>query len=69
MAKALQQYHLEALILTGESPQKIVNQIWAVVNNSEIQAKILTMQADFQAFHNPENYAQTLKAIFDSTKV
>jgi hypothetical protein len=69
MAKALQKYHLEALILTGESPQEIVNQIWEVANNSGIQAKILTMQADFQAFHNPENYAQTLKAIFDSTKV
>jgi hypothetical protein len=69
MAKALQKYHLEALILTGESPQEIVDQIWEVANNSGIQAKILTMQADFQAFHNPENYAQTLKAIFDSTKV
>jgi hypothetical protein len=68
MAHELRKYQLDRLILDWDSPT-IFNYFIDVAADTEVLARLKHMRADYLRFHSVSGYAETIKAVFEQTRV
>jgi len=64
MARELIRYQLETLILDWEEPQRVWEQIRAIVHNPQVATQLAIMQKDYQSFHCLSNFAAIFSGQF-----
>ncbi len=67
MANELYKYNLEELAIEWEDTERVILTILKVSNEATIKAKIVSMQKQYETFHNIESFSQRMKFIFEQS--